>query len=193
MLARVPHQVALEQNARRHCPWLARLERLSYGDRDNAPSPVPANEKVPPLRRLRTLADDPADNRSVPHLRDFFGETVIQIANRQWWDTAHPLWLPAVRRRNHQHAAIPVVVGIGRFLGVRWNLDRPIAEAMTKEGLITAPVGTTLDQAEKTLGQHRIEKLPVLDEDGKLRGLITVKDMLRRLIRQNHSKICCIA
>jgi len=51
---------------------------------------------------------------------------------------------------------------------------------MTKEHLITAPLGTTLDEAERILGEHRIEKLPVVDGDGVLRGLITVKDIFKR-------------
>jgi IMP dehydrogenase len=51
---------------------------------------------------------------------------------------------------------------------------------MTSEGLVTAAVGTTLEEAERILGEHRIEKLPVVDDDGKLRGLITVKDIHKR-------------
>jgi IMP dehydrogenase len=51
---------------------------------------------------------------------------------------------------------------------------------MTKEGLVTAPVGTTLEEAERILGEHRIEKLPVVDQDGVLRGLITVRDIFKR-------------
>src|SRR5207249_127661 len=52
--------------------------------------------------------------------------------------------------------------------------DRPIRAAMTKERLVTAPVGTTLDEAERILAKHRIEKLPVVDEQGILKGLITI-------------------
>src|SRR5204863_214797 len=59
-------------------------------------------------------------------------------------------------------------------------LDRPIRQAMTKEKLVTAPVGTDLDEAEKILAQHRIEKLPVVDERGVLKGLITIKDIFKR-------------
>jgi IMP dehydrogenase len=51
---------------------------------------------------------------------------------------------------------------------------------MTSEGLVTVPVGTTLEQAQAILHQHRIEKLPVVDEEGQLRGLITVKDIFKR-------------
>ncbi|HEX5179038.1 MAG TPA: IMP dehydrogenase [Gemmatimonadaceae bacterium] len=85
-------------------------------------------------------------------------------------------------------SGVPIVDREGRLVGIitnrdlqfERNLDRPLHDAMTKDGLVTAPVGTTLDEAERTLGQHRIEKLPVVDESGKLRGLITVKDIHKR-------------
>ncbi|HET7583638.1 MAG TPA: IMP dehydrogenase [Gemmatimonadaceae bacterium] len=85
-------------------------------------------------------------------------------------------------------SGVPVVDGSGRLVGIITNrdlqferrLDRPLAEVMTRENLVTAPVGTTLDEAERILGQHRIEKLPVVDAEGKLRGLITVKDIHKR-------------
>ncbi len=85
-------------------------------------------------------------------------------------------------------SGVPIVDDKGRLVGIITNrdlqfersLDRPIREAMTKENLITAPVGTTLDEAERILGKHRIEKLPVVDDKGILRGLITVKDIFKR-------------
>jgi IMP dehydrogenase len=85
-------------------------------------------------------------------------------------------------------SGVPIVDGDGRLVGIITNrdlqfersLDRPVAEAMTKNGLITAPIGTTLDEAERILGKHRIEKLPVVDADGRLTGLITVKDIHKR-------------
>ena len=52
---------------------------------------------------------------------------------------------------------------------------------MTSEGLVTAPVGTSLEEAKRILHEHRIEKLPLVDEEGVLKGLITVKDILKRL------------
>ena len=51
---------------------------------------------------------------------------------------------------------------------------------MTSENLVTAPVGTTLAEAELLLGRHKIEKLPIVDESGRLKGLITVKDIQKR-------------
>ncbi|MBI2320707.1 MAG: IMP dehydrogenase, partial [Chloroflexi bacterium] len=60
------------------------------------------------------------------------------------------------------------------------NLQLPIRELMTKENLITVPVGTTLEQAKELLHRHRIEKLPVVDDHFRLKGLITVKDIQKR-------------
>ncbi|WP_345785231.1 IMP dehydrogenase [Roseisolibacter sp. H3M3-2] len=85
-------------------------------------------------------------------------------------------------------SGVPVVDGDGRIVGIITNrdlqferaLDRPLREAMTSEGLVTAPTGTTLDEAEAIMGRHRIEKLPVVDAEGALRGLITVKDIHKR-------------
>lgn len=81
---------------------------------------------------------------------------------------------------------IPVVdanrtlVGIltNRDLRFEKNMDRPVAEVMTKENLITVAVGTTLEEAEAVLQGHRIEKLPVIDSSRKLMGLITYRDIL---------------
>lgn len=71
------------------------------------------------------------------------------------------------------------LVGIltNRDLRFETNVNQPIKNIMTREHLVTAPVGTTLDQAKKILQQHRIEKLPVVDQQGLLRGLITIKDI----------------
>ena len=77
----------------------------------------------------------------------------------------------------------------GKLLGILTNRDlrfeddhtKRVAEVMTKERLITAPVGTTLVQARDILAKHRIEKLPVVDDAGMLRGLITVKDIEKRI------------
>ena len=85
-------------------------------------------------------------------------------------------------------SGVPIVDSAGRLVGIITNrdlqfereLDRPLHEVMTREGLVTAPVGTTLDEAERILGRHRIEKLPVVDDGGVLRGLITVKDIFKR-------------
>ena len=57
------------------------------------------------------------------------------------------------------------------------DFEQPISAVMTHEKLITAPVGTTLEQAQEILRQHRIEKLPLVDNQGRLKGLITIKDI----------------
>src|SRR5256714_1161476 len=85
-------------------------------------------------------------------------------------------------------SGVPVVDDAGRLVGIITNrdlqfereLDRPIPAAMTKERLVTAPVGTTLDQADRMLAKHRIEKLPVLDGQGILRDLITITHVFKR-------------
>jgi len=75
------------------------------------------------------------------------------------------------------------LVGIltNRDLRFERNLDQPVNNVMTKENLITVPVGTTLDEAERILQKHRIEKLLVVDRDFNLKGLITVKDIQKKL------------
>jgi IMP dehydrogenase len=77
----------------------------------------------------------------------------------------------------------PKLVGIltNRDLRFERNLDQPVSNVMTKDNLITVPVGTTLDEAEKILQQHRIEKLLVVDKDFNLKGLITVKDIQKKI------------
>ena len=60
-------------------------------------------------------------------------------------------------------------------------MAQPVSAVMTAEGLVTAPVGTTLEEAERLLHRHRIEKLPVVDASGVLKGLITVKDIQKRI------------
>jgi IMP dehydrogenase len=85
-------------------------------------------------------------------------------------------------------SGIPVVEPSGRLVGIITNrdlqfeteLERPVSDVMTCEKLITTPVGTSLDDAMKVLHRHRIEKLPVVDGEGNLRGLITVKDIRKR-------------
>src|SRR5689334_13885069 len=96
-----------------------------------------------------------------------------------------PLREAAALMRRFGISGVPIVDGTGKLIGIITNrdllferdLDQPVHQAMTKENLVTAPVGTTLEEAERVLAKHRIEKLPVVDADGTLRGLITVKDI----------------
>jgi len=84
-------------------------------------------------------------------------------------------------------SGVPIVDGDGKLVGILTNRDirfesdytKLISERMTSAGLITAPVGTTLEQAQAMLADHRIEKLPLVDPDGILKGLITIKDILK--------------
>ena len=82
------------------------------------------------------------------------------------------------------------LVGIltNRDLRFETRYDLPISEVMTKENLITVPVGTTLDEAQKILHRHRVEKLLVVDENYALKGLITVKDIQKKLKYPNAAK-----
>ncbi|HWO88046.1 MAG TPA: IMP dehydrogenase [Gemmatimonadales bacterium] len=85
-------------------------------------------------------------------------------------------------------SGVPIVDEKRRLVGIITNRDlqfernpeRPIREVMTSDGLITAPVGTDLDEAQKILARHKVEKLPVVTADGTLKGLITVKDIFKR-------------
>ena len=82
-------------------------------------------------------------------------------------------------------SGVPIVDEKGKLVGILTNRDmrfetdisRPIYEVMTKENLVTAPVGTDLVQAEQILKKHKIEKLPLVDDKGYLMGLITIKDI----------------
>ncbi len=89
--------------------------------------------------------------------------------------------------RRYSIGGIPIVDGEGRLVGILTNRDlrfekdtsRPVRELMTRDNLVTAPVGTTLTQARDILQQHKIEKLPVVDEQFHLVGLITYKDIMK--------------
>ncbi len=94
-------------------------------------------------------------------------------------------------------SGVPVTEKDGELVGILTNRDirfetdfsRPIRERMTpKEKLWTASVGTTLEQAERILQEHRIEKLPLVDEEGRLTGLITIKDILKLKQYPNSTK-----
>ena len=98
--------------------------------------------------------------------------------------------------REFSISGVPIVDADGRLVGIITNrdlvfetdLDRKVGDAMVSDGLVTAPVGTSLEGAEDILRRHKIEKLPVVDEDGMLCGLITVKDIFKRRSHPNASK-----
>lgn len=83
-----------------------------------------------------------------------------------------------------------VLVGIITNRDMRFELDknRPIKEVMTKDNLVTAQPGISLDEAELILKKHKIEKLPLIDENGVLKGLITIKDIEKRVLYPNSAK-----
>ena len=105
-------------------------------------------------------------------------------------------------------SGMPITSPDGRLLGILTNrdirfcsgsdFDRPVTEFMSSERLITAAIGTSLDEARSILQKYRIEKLPLVDNDGILRGLITVKDILKRQefpngTRDSRGRLACAA
>ncbi|MBE7090976.1 MAG: IMP dehydrogenase [Clostridiales bacterium] len=82
------------------------------------------------------------------------------------------------------------LVGIltNRDLRFETNYNQPIYNLMTKENLVTAPVGTSLEDAKRLLAKHRIEKLPLVDSEGNLKGLITIKDIEKAIQYPNSAK-----
>jgi IMP dehydrogenase len=91
---------------------------------------------------------------------------------------------------SHYHiSGVPITDPEERLVGILTNRDirfvspglQPVSDFMTSVNLVTAPVGTSLEQAQNILHEHRIEKLPLVDSDGFLKGLITVKDIMKKL------------
>jgi IMP dehydrogenase len=101
----------------------------------------------------------------------------------------------AIMERYHI-SGVPIVDHDQKLVGILTNrdlrferdLERPVSEVMTAEGIVTAPVGTTLDEAIDVLARHRIEKLPIVAGNGELQGLITVKDIQKRIDHPNATK-----
>src|SRR5436853_2455893 len=109
------------------------------------------------------------------------GMIVDPVTMRPWQSIAEAMSV----MEKYKISGVPVTDANGKLVGILTNrdlrfetrFDLPIAERMTKENLVTTPVGTTLEQAREVLHQHRIEKLLVVDSNGDLKGLITVKDI----------------
>lgn len=109
------------------------------------------------------------------------GMIVDPVTMRPWQRISEALQV----MEKYKISGVPVTDAHGKLVGILTNrdlrfetrFDLPIAERMIKEHLITVPVGTTLDEAREVLHQHRIEKLLVVDANGDLKGLITVKDI----------------
>ncbi|MBQ4101090.1 MAG: IMP dehydrogenase, partial [Oscillospiraceae bacterium] len=101
-------------------------------------------------------------------------------------------------------SGVPIVEDNGKLIGILTNRDlrfltdysTTIKDVMTKENLVTAPVGTTLEQAQEILRKCKIEKLPIVDDEGKLKGLITIKDIEKAVqypnsARDNAGRLLC--
>ena len=124
-------------------------------------------------------------------------EEVDKVKRSEAGMIVNPITLPptatlaeaeAIMSRYHI-SGVPITAAEDRLVGILTNRDirfvapgaQRVSEFMTSDGLITAPVGTTLVQAQEILHRHRIEKLPLVDGEGRLRGLITVKDIVKKL------------
>ena len=134
------------------------------------------------LHRNLSIADQVAEVDKVK--RSESGMIVEPVTLRPDDSVADAL---ALMERYHI-SGVPITDDAGVLVGILTNRDlrferdtrQPVSALMTSRGLVTAPAGTTLDEANEILHRHKIEKLPVVDADGRLRGLITVKDIRKR-------------
>ena len=98
--------------------------------------------------------------------------------------------------QKYRISGVPITTADGKLVGIltnrdlrfEHNYDQPISNIMTKEGLVTAPEGTSLEEAKVILGKHRIEKLPIVDKNGYLKGLITIKDIEKSIQYPNSAR-----
>jgi IMP dehydrogenase len=121
------------------------------------------------------------------------GEEVDRVKRSQNFVISNPFFLTPEHFVHEAEAlmgkyrisGVPICDNAGKLVGILTNRDlrfeidfnKKIGEVMTKENLVTAPVGTTLEESKATLRKHRVEKLPLVDADGRLCGLITIKDI----------------
>lgn len=136
---------------------------------------------------------------------------VDKVKRTEWGMISDPVTLgpadtlaQALEIMERYHISGVAITENGRLVGlltnrdIRWATDTSvrIADLMTKEGLITAPVGTTMEEAQSVLKRHKVEKLPVVDADGRLHGLFTVKDIQKRIefplaTKDSHGRLRC--
>ncbi|HZW81928.1 MAG TPA: IMP dehydrogenase [Candidatus Deferrimicrobium sp.] len=108
----------------------------------------------------------------------------------------HPITEALVLMERYRISGVPIVDKEHTLVGILTNRDlrfekdfaRPIGDVMTKDNLITAPVGTTLEHAKEILQNHKVEKLPIVDGDFRLKGLITIKDIEKARQYPNSAK-----
>jgi len=117
------------------------------------------------------------------------------ITNPFYLSPEHKIQDAAALMERYRISGVPItvdskLVGIITNRDIRFedNLERPIKEVMTKDNLVTAPVGTTLQEAQQILKKHKIEKLPLVDENNVLKGLITIKDIEKAVEFPNSAK-----
>jgi IMP dehydrogenase len=131
-------------------------------------------------------------------------EEVIKVKRSQNFVISKPIYLSADHyvyeaeelMAKYKISGVPITNEKGTLVGILTNRDlrfetnhnRKIDEVMTREGLVTAPVGTTLEASKAILQKHRIEKLPLVDEHFKLGGLITIKDIEKAVQYPNAAK-----
>lgn len=124
-------------------------------------------------------------------------EMVRKVKRSESGMIVDPITLPPTARvgdaeaimSEYRISGVPIVAGDGRLLGILTNRDlrfvddpsKGVEELMTREHLVTVAVGTTLEQAREILKRHKVEKLLVVDDDFRLSGLITIKDIMKRI------------
>ena len=121
------------------------------------------------------------------------GEEVDRVKRSQNFVITNPFFLTPEHfvheadalMNKYKISGVPICDNDGKLVGILTNRDlrfeidynQKIGSVMTKENLVTAPMGTTLEESKAILRKHRVEKLPLVDQDGRLRGLITIKDI----------------
>ncbi len=131
------------------------------------------------LHKNMTIADQAAEVRKVKRSESGMIQDPVTLSESATVGDAFQIM------KDHRIGGIPIIDGEGKLVGIVTNRDlrfqkdmkRPINEMMTKEGLVVAPIGTDLLKAENILQNHKIEKLPVVDDHNILVGLITFKDI----------------
>jgi IMP dehydrogenase len=142
------------------------------------------------VHRNLSIADQVAEVDKVK--RSESGMIVEPVTLRPSDSVADALELMA----RYRISGVPITDDEGILVGILTNRDlrfetdtsQPVSALMTSRSLITAPVGTTLEEAEEILHRHKVEKLPVVDADGRLEGLITVKDISKKLEHPDATK-----